>query len=487
MPMGMADVATVLFTRFLKFDPNAPDWPDRDRFVLSAGHGSMLLYALLYLTGYEDMTLEELMSFRQLGARTAGHPEFGHASGIETTTGPLGQGIANAVGMALAERMLAARFGRALVDHRTYVIASDGDLMEGISHEAARSPGICGLGRLIVLFDDNGISIDGPTSLCLLGRRARRASRPTAGRRSRVDGHDLEAVAAGHRGRAGRPAPVADRLPHGDRLRRAQQGRERRRPMARRSARPRSQRRASGSVGPIGLSRFRSMCSPPGARPATRGAEARKAWQRRLEGVDASARRHFERALAGELPARWQETLAEFQARLVAERPTWATRKASEEALKVLTEAIPELVGGSADLTGSNNTKTEKTAPITATDSQRTLHPLRRARACHGRDHERHGSAQRPDPLRRHLPDLQRLLPAGDPAVGADGAARHLRHDARLDRPGRGRSDPPAGRASGEPEGDPESLRLPASRCDRDGRMLGARHRASATVHRCWR
>ena len=165
MPMGMADVATVLFNRFLKFDPNRPDWPDRDRFVLSAGHGSMLLYSLLYLTGYEDMTLEELKNFRQLGSKTAGHPEYGEAGGIETTTGPLGQGLGNSVGMALAERLLNARFGDDLVDHWTYVIASDGDLMEGISHEAASIAGHLGLGRLVVLFDDNGISIDGSTEL----------------------------------------------------------------------------------------------------------------------------------------------------------------------------------------------------------------------------------------------------------------------------------------------------------------------------------
>ena len=167
MPMGMADVATVLFTRFLKFDPKNPNWHDRDRFVLSAGHGSMLLYALLFLTGYEDMTLEELKNFRQLGSKTAGHPEYGAAPGIETTTGPLGQGLANAVGMALAERLLNARYGDGLVDHYTYVMAGDGCLMEGISHEAISLAGHLGLGKLIVLFDDNSISIDGPTDLAV--------------------------------------------------------------------------------------------------------------------------------------------------------------------------------------------------------------------------------------------------------------------------------------------------------------------------------
>src|SRR6195256_344657 len=165
MPMGMADVATVLFTRFLKFDASAPDWPDRDRFVLSAGHGSMLLYALLHLTGYPGMTMDQLTNFRQLGSRTAGHPEYGHAKGIETTTGPLGQGLGNAVGMALAERLLAARFGAALVDHRTYVIAGDGCLMEGISHEAISLAGHLRLAKLTVLWDDNSISIDGATDL----------------------------------------------------------------------------------------------------------------------------------------------------------------------------------------------------------------------------------------------------------------------------------------------------------------------------------
>ena len=194
MPMGMADVATVLFTQFLKFDPRAPKWPDRDRFVLSAGHGSMLLYSLLYLTGYEDMTLEEIKNFRQLGAKTAGHPEYGHATGIETTTGPLGQGISTAVGMALAERILNAEYGDDIVDHNTYVIASDGDLMEGISHEAISLAGHYKLDRLIVLFDDNGISIDGPISLAESGDQTKRFE--AAGWDvQNIDGHDPEAIA----------------------------------------------------------------------------------------------------------------------------------------------------------------------------------------------------------------------------------------------------------------------------------------------------
>src|SRR6188474_402246 len=195
MPMGMADVATILFTRFLKFSPGDPAWPDRDRFVLSAGHGSMLIYALLYLTGYETMTIDQIKRFRQLGSHTAGHPEYGHTPGIETTTGPLGQGLANAVGMAIAEKHLAAVFGDAVVNHKTYVIASDGDLMEGISHEAIALAGHLKLNKLIVLFDDNGISIDGPLTLADSVDQPKRFE--AAGWSvSRIDGHDAVAIAA---------------------------------------------------------------------------------------------------------------------------------------------------------------------------------------------------------------------------------------------------------------------------------------------------
>src|SRR5215831_11984033 len=194
MPMGMADIATVLFTQFLRFDPLAPDWPDRDRFVLSNGHGCMLLYGLLHLTGYPDMTLDELKRFRQLGSRTAGHPERGHASGIETTTGPLGQGFGNSVGIALAERLLAAEFGDTVVDHHTYVIASDGDLMEGVSHEAASLAGHLGLNKLIVLYDDNSISIDGPTELAFSDDPLLRFQ-GYGWAAERIDGQDHQAVA----------------------------------------------------------------------------------------------------------------------------------------------------------------------------------------------------------------------------------------------------------------------------------------------------
>ena len=224
LPMGAADIATVLFTQFLKFDPADPKWPDRDRFVLSAGHGSMLLYALLHLTGYEAMTIDEIKRFRQLGSNTPGHPENFMTPGVETTTGPLGQGLANAVGMAIAERHLAAQFGDELVDHHTYVLASDGDLMEGISQEAIALAGHLKLNRLIVLFDDNGISIDGALSLSDSVDQVKRFE--AAGwNAARIDGHDPEAIAAAiAKAQEIRPAD-ADRLQDHDRLRRADQGR----------------------------------------------------------------------------------------------------------------------------------------------------------------------------------------------------------------------------------------------------------------------
>ncbi|MGF1628494.1 MAG: transketolase [Kiloniellaceae bacterium] len=355
MPMGMADVATVLFSRFLKFDPAAPDWPDRDRFVLSAGHGSMLLYALLHLTGYEDMTLAELKNFRQLGSRTAGHPEYGHATGIETTTGPLGQGLANAVGMALAERLLNARFGDALVDHHTYVIAGDGCLMEGISHEAISLAGHLGLGKLIVLFDDNNISIDGSVDLACSDDQLKRFE--AAGwEASRVDGHDPDAVAAAIAAAraSSRPSLIACRTVIG-------------------FGAPKKQGTAATHGAPLGdeeIAGARKALGWPHAPfeiPAAvldswrsagkRNAGARKAWQGRLAGSDRRAA--FERQMAGKLPQGWQDAVAAFKEKVVAEAPNLATRVSSQQVLEVLTTAIPEMIGGSADLTGSNNTKSK--------------------------------------------------------------------------------------------------------------------------------
>jgi transketolase len=358
----MADVATVLWTRFLKFDPRAPDWPDRDRFVLSAGHGSMLLYALLHLTGFPGMTNEELKRFRQLGSRTAGHPEHGHAAGIETTTGPLGQGLANAVGMALAERLLNQRFGDELVDHWTYVIAGDGCLMEGISHEAVSLAGHLQLGRLIVLFDDNGISIDGPTSLA--------TSEDVTARFAAygwdvavVDGHHADEVdAAVARARLDpRPSLIACRT------------------VIAKGA-PTKAGTAASHGAPLGAAEIAGARAALGwphppfevphaireawAAAMQRGRAAHQAWRGRLELAPHAQRRELLRRLAGDLPAELDPLLAGLKAQLATERPAWATRKASQEVLKVLTERLPELLGGSADLTGSNLTNTPATPPL---------------------------------------------------------------------------------------------------------------------------
>lgn len=362
MPMGMADVATVLFTRFLKFDAAAPDWPDRDRFILSAGHGSMLLYALFYLTGYADMTLEELKNFRQIGARTAGHPEFGHAAGIETTTGPLGQGLANGVGMALAERLLAARFGPGLVDHKTYVLAGDGCLMEGISHEAISLAGHLGLGKLIVLFDDNGISIDGPTDLTVSDDQLTRF-RASGWDVVQVDGHDPDAVATaiGVAQGTDQPSLIACRttIAYGA---------------------PTKAGTASAHGAALGADEIAGTrvaigwphepFEVPEATLAAwrevgaRGAERRTSWETGLAAVPGAVRQEFERTQGGHVPASVSDAIVKFKHNISDEKPSQATRQSSQDVLDVLAECLPEMIGGSADLTGSNNTRAKAQAIV---------------------------------------------------------------------------------------------------------------------------
>ncbi len=358
MPMGMADVATVLFTKFLKFDASDPAWPDRDRFVLSAGHGSMLLYSLLYLTGYPEMTVEDIKNFRQLGSKTAGHPEYGHAPGIETTTGPLGQGIATAVGMAIAERLSQARFGDAISDHYTYVISGDGCLMEGISHEAIDLAGHLKLNKLIVLFDDNSISIDGSTSLSTSMDQVKRfeaagwAATPCRRPRSGAGrGGDCE-------GEAKRQA-LAHRLQDDHRIWRAQQTGVREDARQRRSARTKSPRRAPILAGLIRPSWFRTLFSPRGARPARAGKAAHAAWKDRLQSLPQAERDHLEQMLSGDLPAAVEEKLDAFKADMIATKPKLATRKSSEMVLQVINDATDMTIGGSADLTHSNYTITK--------------------------------------------------------------------------------------------------------------------------------
>jgi transketolase len=355
MPMGVADVATVLFSKFLKFDAAAPNWPDRDRFVLSAGHGSMLLYSLLYLTGYPGMTIEQLKSFRQLGSSTAGHPEYGHAPGIETTTGPLGQGLANAVGMAIAERLMNARFGDAICNHRTFVIAGDGCLMEGISHEAIDLAGHLRLRNLIVLFDDNSISIDGPTGLSTSTDQLKRfdAAGWTV---SRIDGHDTHQIEAAlaETENSDRPSLIACRTMIG-------------------FGAPNKQGTAATHGSPLGKAEVEAARAqlhwayPPFELPeellnawravGKRGKDDHSRWLAAYDKLPSDRRAEFDRTIEGRLPEALPRIIAGLKAKWLAEKPKLATRQSSQASLEAITAVMPELIGGSADLTGSNGTK----------------------------------------------------------------------------------------------------------------------------------
>ena len=352
MPMGMADVATVLWTRFQKYDAADPRWPDRDRFVLSNGHGSMLLYALLHLTGQPGVSMEDIKNFRQLHSPCAGHPEFGEAPGIETTTGPLGQGLATAVGMALAERLLAARFGKSLVDHRTWVMAGDGCLMEGVSHEAIGLAGHLKLNKLTVLFDDNAITIDGSTGLSTTEDQLKRFT--AAGWAVRkVDGHDPAQVAAAisFAMRSTKPTLIACKTIIG-------LGAPTKAGTAGVHGSPLGAAEAAGAKAALGWH------EPPFTVPAdiaerwhaagTRGAATRRGWLKRL--ARHPQRQEFERVMAGKLPENFHEAVAALRADIAEAKPKIATRQSSQKVLEALVPVVPELLGGSADLTGSNLT-----------------------------------------------------------------------------------------------------------------------------------
>mgnify|MGYP000642475965 CR=1 FL=1 len=362
MPMGMADVATVLWSRHMKFDPAAPAWADRDRFVLSAGHGSMLLYSILHLTGFEDMTMEQIRNFRQLGSLTAGHPEYGHTPGVEATTGPLGQGISMAVGMALAERMLNARFGDELVDHRTWVIASDGDLQEGISHEAISLAGHLGLNRLCVLWDDNEISIDGPTGLSESTDVLKRFE--AAGWAvSRIDGHDAQAIDAALTAArsSDRPVLIACRTTIGF-------GAPTKAGTAGSHGAPLGDEEIAGARKALGWD------APPFVIPdaiaeawqVAGSPDAHEAWRNRLaESDNADA---FVAQISGEPGEAELAALAEWRRTVAEERPALASRAASGKALEAIIGDWPSLAGGSADLAGSNLTKTPGVGIVKAGD-----------------------------------------------------------------------------------------------------------------------
>jgi transketolase len=366
LPMGAADIATVLFTKFLTFDPAHPNWPDRDRFILSAGHGSMLLYSLLYLTGYEDITIDEIKNFRQLGSKTAGHPEFGHAAGIETTTGPLGQGLANSVGFALAERIMNASFGDELVDHWTYVLAGDGCLMEGISQEAIALAGHLKLGKLVVFWDNNNISIDGPVSLSDSTDQLQRFG-ASGWHTIACDGHDPDAIAqAIEAAKAdprpsliackttigfGSPAKAGSNKAHGSPL-----GKDE----------IEATRKALGWTSPA--FEVPSDILDAWRLAGLRSTKDRKAWEKRLASAESEKRSEFERRMRGDLPGGFEPAMAAYKQKLAADKPKVATRKSSEMALEIINGVVPETIGGSADLTGSNNTKTSQTKPLSASD-----------------------------------------------------------------------------------------------------------------------
>jgi transketolase len=367
MPMGMADVATVLFTQFMKFDPSNPTWPDRDRFILSAGHGSMLQYAALYLTGYEKMTLDQLKNFRQLHSITPGHPEVMPEAGVETTTGPLGQGISNAVGFALAERLLNARFGNDIVNHFTYVIASDGDLMEGISHESCSLAGHLGLGKLIVLYDDNEISIDGPTSLSFSDNSAQRFE-AYGWETFTVDGHDPEQVAkaiASAQLNPAKPSLICCKTKIG-------------------YGAPTKQGSASSHGSPLGDEEIAGArknlgwAHAPFEVPAevlnawreagTHSQIERKNWQARLDRLDGEKRTLYDRMQKGDVSGIAGPVISAFKKKMTAEAPKIATRSASGKVLEALVPVLPELIGGSADLTGSVMTLVKEMGKVSKTD-----------------------------------------------------------------------------------------------------------------------
>ncbi len=373
MPMGMADVATVLFGEFLKFDASNPNWMDRDRFVLSAGHGSMLIYSLLYLTGYKDINLDDIKNFRQLGAKCAGHPEYGHIEGIETTTGPLGQGITNAVGMALAEEMLAARLGRDVINHKTYCIAGDGCLMEGISQEAISMAGTWNLKNLVVLWDNNSISIDGDVAIATCENMKMRFE-SCNWKVIQIDGHNFDEIRA-----ALKEAQNSDRPVMIDCKTTIAYG----------SPNKAGSEKSHGSpLGTDEVKKTREALNWPHdafvipqnlkaewEKAGSRSAEVAKNWEAKFAKVDSAKVAEIKRILNKDLPADFDAKLQSLVEKVIAEKTTQATRKSSQVALEFLTAELPELIGGSADLTGSVLTKTAVTKAISKNDfSQRYIH-----------------------------------------------------------------------------------------------------------------
>lgn len=365
LPLGMADVATVLFTKFLKFDSGDPQWPDRDRFVLSGGHGSMLLYSLLYLLGYKDMTLDEIKNFRQIGSKTAGHPEYGHADGIETTTGPLGQGLANAVGMALAEKLLSEKFNK-IVDHKTYVMAGDGDLMEGISQEALTLAGHLKLNKLVLLFDDNNISIDGPTSKTDSTDQSKRFM-ASGWNVIKIDGHDERQItnALEAANNSNLPTLICCKTIIG-------------------FGSPNKQGTSGVHGSPLGNNEYEltkvnldidyasfqvpSQIIDKWRKAGIRGLNKRKEWLLKFDSLSKNEKNLFNQHTNKNINSSVYEDLYKLKVKYIMNPQDIATRKSSEITLEVINQSCEITLGGSADLTGSNNTKTDNIKSIDITD-----------------------------------------------------------------------------------------------------------------------
>ena len=363
LPMGCADIATVLFTKVMKFDPADPHWADRDRFILSAGHGSMLLYSSLYLLGYADMTLDQVKNFRQLGSKTAGHPEFGHATGIETTTGPLGQGLANAVGFAVAEAKLAAEFGADLVDHHTYVLAGDGCLMEGISQEAISLAGHLKLNKLIVIWDNNNITIDGKVSNADSTDQIARF-KAVGWNTIEIDGHDQNAIEKAlleARASTDKPTLIAAKTTIG-------YGAPKKAGTEKVHGSPLGAEELAGAKAALGIDypafEIPSAILEAWRAAGTRSQNLRGEWEARLAKSD--KKEEFTRRMSGALPADFSAAMADYKQKLAADKPKVATRKSSQMALEIINKTVPETLGGSADLTGSNLTNTPETLPFQA-------------------------------------------------------------------------------------------------------------------------
>ena len=428
LPMGAADIATVLFTQFLKFDAADPKWPDRDRFVLSAGHGSMLLYALLYLTGNTDMTLDQLKHFRQLGSLTPGHPENFHTKGIETTTGPLGQGIATSVGMALAERMLAAEFGKKIVDHHTYVLVSDGDLMEGISQEAIALAGHWKLNKLIVLYDDNGISIDGPTSLSDSVDQVKRFK--SAGWQAElIDGQDQQAIAAAitRAQKSNKPSLIACKTTIG-------YGAPTKAGTAKAHGEALGAEELKGAKENLGIS-LEPFSVPDDVlkswrEAGSRGAAAHREWEARFATLSSRKRGEFERRLRHERPPALAKVLRAHKKSLLETPQNIATRKSSEVGDRCDRHRDADGVRrGFGRPHRLQQQQGQIRGRLFGQDPEGALRPLRHPRARHGGGPEWHLPAWRVCPERRHLPGVHRLRPPGDADCGTDGGRRRLCHD----------------------------------------------------------